>query len=68
MKAAGNDSSSSIGEGGHRRFFRVGLKVELVAEARELGINVAQAAENGLAAAVAARRKELWLAENAAAL
>ena len=68
MKIAGNVPSSFVGEGGPRRSFRIDLKVELVAEARALGINVAHAAESGLAATVAARRKEVWLAENAAAL
>ncbi|MDM0109883.1 type II toxin-antitoxin system CcdA family antitoxin [Variovorax sp. J22R24] len=68
MKIAGNVPSSFVGEGGPRRSFCIALKVELVAEARAAGINVAQAAESGLAAAVAARRKELWLAENATAL
>ena len=44
------------------------LTVGLVAEARELGVNVSQAAEVGIAAAVARRRQERWLAENQDAL
>jgi antitoxin CcdA len=44
------------------------LEVGLVAEARELGVNVSQAAEIGIAAAVARRRQERWLAENQDAL
>ncbi len=44
------------------------LAVDLVVQARALGINVSQAAEVGIAAAVARRRQERWLAENADAL
>ena len=36
----------------------------LLAEAKALGVNVSQAAEDGLAKAVAAKRSELWLREN----
>jgi antitoxin CcdA len=39
-----------------------------VAEARELGVNVSQAAEVGIAAAVAGRRQPRWLDENRDAL
>ena len=42
----------------------VSLAESLLAEARELRINVSQAAEAGVAEAVAAKRAELWLAEN----
>lgn len=68
MKIVGNVPSSAVEEGGPRRSFRIALKAELVAEARSLGINVGQAAECGLAVALAARRKELWLTENATAI
>lgn len=44
------------------------LAVDLVAEARGLGVNLSQAAEAGIAAAVARRRQERWLAENQGAL
>lgn len=44
------------------------LTVGLVAQARALGINISQAAEVGIAAEVARRRMERWLAENRAAL
>lgn len=44
------------------------LAVNLVLEARELGVNVSQAAEVGIAAAVAARRQQRWLEENREAL
>ncbi len=42
----------------------VSLAEPLLAEARELRINVSQAAEEGVARAVAKRRAELWLQEN----
>ncbi|MBK7685786.1 MAG: type II toxin-antitoxin system CcdA family antitoxin [Rhodocyclaceae bacterium] len=38
------------------------------AEAKALEVNISKAAETGLAKAIAARRAELWLAENRAAL
>lgn len=51
-----------------RKSTNVTLAVGVVAEARALGVNVSQAAEAGIAAAVARRRQERWLAENQAAL
>lgn len=45
----------------------VSLAEPLLAEARELRINISQAAEAGVAKAVAEKRAELWLAENAQA-
>ena len=36
----------------------------LLAEAKALGINISQAAEEGLAKAVASKRAELWIREN----
>lgn len=42
----------------------VSLAENLLAEAKALRINVSQAAEAGLAKAVAERRAELWLKEN----
>ncbi len=51
-----------------RKATNVTLAAALVAEAKALGVNVSQAAEAGLAAAVAQRRQERWLQENAAAL
>lgn len=46
----------------------VSLAEPLLAEAKALGINVSQAAEEGVAAAVARHRREQWLQENAAAI
>jgi antitoxin CcdA len=51
-----------------RKATNLTLTVSLVAEARELGINVSQAAEQGISAAVKRRRQEQWLAENQGAL
>jgi len=45
----------------------VSLAESLLAEARLLKINVSQAAESGLANAVAEKRAELWVKENAKA-
>lgn len=42
----------------------VSLAESLLSEAKELHINVSQAAEAGLAKAVAEKRTELWLKEN----
>ena len=51
-----------------RRATNVTLNVDLVAEAKALGINVSQAAEAGVAEAVAMRRAEQWLSDNRGAL
>lgn len=51
-----------------RRPTNLSLTTSLVAEARALGVNVSQAAEVGIAAAVAQRRQERWLQDNQAAL
>jgi antitoxin CcdA len=46
----------------------VSLDVTLVAEARELGVNISQASARGLEQAVAAARAIRWAAENQAAI
>lgn len=51
-----------------RRATNVSLPAETVAEARELGINLSQACERGLAQAVKKAREERWLEENREAL
>lgn len=51
-----------------RKPTNVSLSAGLVAEAHALGVNVSQAAEVGIATAVAQRRQERWLAENQEAL
>lgn len=45
----------------------VSLAEALLAEAKELRINISQAAEAGVARAVAKKRAELWVVENAKA-
>lgn len=54
--------------GGGRKSTNLTLSVALVNEARALGVNVSQAAEFGIEAAVAVQRKERWLAENIEAI
>ncbi|NBJ13688.1 type II toxin-antitoxin system CcdA family antitoxin [Microvirga arsenatis] len=51
-----------------RRSKRVTLSVELVREARALGVNISQACEAGLARAVAEARGSRWLEENREAI
>ncbi len=47
-----------------RKATNLSLDQRLVAEAKELGLNVSKIAEEGLAKAVSARKSELWLEEN----
>ena len=51
-----------------RKSTNLTLASNLVDEARALKVNLSQAAEAGIAAAVAQRRQEQWLAENRDAL
>lgn len=51
-----------------RKSTNVTLTVALVEEAKALGVNLSQAAEVGVADAVARKRAEAWLAENREAL
>ena len=46
----------------------VSLAENLLTEARRLQINISQAAEAGLASAVAEKRAQLWLQENQEAI
>jgi antitoxin CcdA len=46
----------------------VSLDSQLVAEARELGVNISQASTLGLESAVAKARAERWIQENRSAL
>lgn len=59
---------STTSQNSVRKPTNVTLGEALLAEAKALNINISQAAEAGLAQAVAARRAECWLAENQAAL
>ena len=56
---------ASKGTATRKRGTNVSLRSDLVAEARELGISLSSACENGLAAAVKAERERRWLEENA---
>ncbi len=47
-----------------RRATNVSLPGDVVAEAKELGINLSQACEKGVVAEISAKRRERWLAEN----
>jgi len=51
-----------------RRAANLSLDAGLLAEARELGINVSRACEGGLANEIARVRRAAWLAENRDAL
>src|SRR5574338_584174 len=58
---------SSISSGG-RKATNVSLGEALLAEAKALRINISQAAEAGVARAVAEKRAEIWLKENREAI
>lgn len=51
-----------------RKATNVTFEAQLLARAKDLKINISQAAEAGLARAVAARLAELWLQHNQGAL
>ena len=53
---------------GTRKPTNVSIGQALIEEARVLNVNISQAAEAGLKAAVAAKRAELWLQENRQAI
>jgi len=58
-----NNCSSAV-----KKATNVSLAESLLAEARELRINISQAAEAGVAQAVAAKRAAHWVEENRAAI
>jgi antitoxin CcdA len=51
-----------------RRATNLSLDQQLVEEARQLGINLSRACEQGLAAQIAEERRRRWLVENAEAI
>ncbi len=51
-----------------RRATNVTLSIDLLAQARALGLNVSQACEQGLKAEIVRRRAAQWLEENRDAL
>lgn len=48
-----------------KRGTNVSLREDLIAEARQLGINLSSACEDGLAKAVKAEKERRWIEENA---
>jgi antitoxin CcdA len=53
---------------GPKKATNVSLPVDLIAEAKQLEINISQACERGLVADIATKRRERWLAENMEAI
>lgn len=53
---------------GPKRATNLSISEQLLAEARELEVNLSQAAEYGLSQVIAERRAERWRAENQKAL
>lgn len=51
-----------------RKAANLSLDEQLVADARELKINISRAAEDGITRAIKAERERLWLLENAEAI
>ena len=51
-----------------KRGTNISLRIDLVAEARELGISLSSACEEGLAAAVKAEKERRWVEQNKPAL
>lgn len=51
-----------------KRATNVTLRTDLIEQAKELGINISEACEQGLAEEVARSRRETWLRENLPAL
>lgn len=57
-------ATASKSANGAKKATNVSLAENLLAEAKELRINVSRAAEAGVAMAVAQKRSEIWLKEN----
>jgi len=51
-----------------RRAANISLNARILADAKELGINISRACEGGLEAEIARIRRESWLADNRQAL
>jgi antitoxin CcdA len=58
----------SSGNAARKRGTNISLRADLVEEARELGVSLSSACEQGLAAAVKAEKERRWLIENKPAL
>ena len=61
-------TASSSSAGASRKATNISLGATLLSEAKSLRINISQAAEAGIARAVAEKHAELWLEANHAAL
>lgn len=59
---------SSRSPRGTRKPTNVSIGQALIEEARVLNVNISQAAEAGLKAALAAKRSELWVQQNQSAI
>jgi antitoxin CcdA len=55
-------------QGSGKKATNLSLDQDLLKDARALGINVSQAAQNGLEAAVKQAKQEAWVEENRAAM
>ena len=62
------DRKLTIEDKSVRRAANLSLNASVLAEAKELGINISRACEGGLEAEIARVRRETWLAENRQAL
>ncbi|WBX86517.1 type II toxin-antitoxin system CcdA family antitoxin [Sphingosinicella microcystinivorans] len=63
MNASARRTASAL-----KKATNISLSVDLIAEAKALGINISQACERGLAAELAEVRSTRWRAENAKAI
>jgi antitoxin CcdA len=63
-----NDASRQPRRASPRKATNLSARPELVAEARELGINLSDVFERGLKQAIAEARAAAWLADNREAL
>ena len=51
-----------------RKRMNLTIPADLIQSAKDFGLNISEAAEDGIAAAVKKRREEAWLIENKAGL
>jgi antitoxin CcdA len=63
-----DDRTKTKGPRGSRRPTDVTLPASLLAEARQLDINISEASETGLRERVSAARRERWLEQNREAI
>lgn len=61
-------TNAHVQRSGARKATNVTLGELLLAQAKELDINISQAAEAGVAKAIAEKRAEIWLKNNQSAL